>query len=101
MLRVLHRRGAMFLRAPDYRNTYEGHYRLPWLPYFPRKLAKYYLRLLNRPDKGLSTINYVTRPYIKRVLAKHNLEIIDGDMLRIQKRLPHAPSYFKNIAFSL
>jgi len=79
MLRVLRPGGAMFLRSPDYRSIFEGHYRLPWLPLFPRSLARLYLGMLGRPTVGLSTINYVTTPSIKRMLRNEKVRIIDLD----------------------
>jgi ubiquinone/menaquinone biosynthesis C-methylase UbiE len=79
MLRVLRPGGAMFLRSPDYRSIFEGHYRLPWLPLFPRSLARLYLRALSRPEIGLSTLNYITTPSIKRMLRNEKVKIIDLD----------------------
>ena len=79
MLRVLRPGGVMFLRSPDYRSIFEGHYRLPWLPLFPRSLARLYLWVLGRPEVGLSTINYITTPSIKRMLRNEKVRIIDLD----------------------
>lgn len=61
MLRVTKSGGALYLRCPDYRGTFEGHYLLPWLPLLPRRLAEAYLRLLKRPLTGFKGIHYVTR----------------------------------------
>ena len=68
LVRVTRVGGAIHIMCPDYRGTYEGHYRLPWLPLFPRTLARAYLRALGRPTLGLETIRYVTRPRILRWL---------------------------------
>ena len=70
LIRVTRVGGAIHIMCPDYRGTYEGHYRLPWLPLFPRALARVYLRLLRRPTLGLGTIQYVTRPSILRWLRE-------------------------------
>lgn len=61
MVRVTRPGGAVHIRCPDYRSTFEGHYRLPWLPLMPRSAAKAYLAVLHRPTRGLDTICYVTR----------------------------------------
>jgi len=61
MIRVTKPGGGVHLRCPDYRGTFEGHYRLPWLPLFPRSLARLYLRIRKRPVEGLKTIRYVTK----------------------------------------
>lgn len=85
MIRVLRPKGALFLYAPDYRGTYEGHYRLPWLPLFPRSLAQFYLKVLRRPKEGLEAINYVTSSSLKRMSSDYDIEIIEPDILRFQR----------------
>ena len=70
MLRVTRVGGALHVRCPDYRGTYEGHYRLPWLPMMPRPLARLWLRLNGRPKRGLEGIGYVTTPGLKRTVAR-------------------------------
>lgn len=70
MVRVTRPGGAIHIMCPDYRSTFEAHYQLPWLPLFPRGLARIYLRLLGRPALGLETIRYVTRPRILRWIAR-------------------------------
>ncbi len=66
MFRVTRPGGVIFIQCPDYRGTFEGHYRLPWLPLMPRSLARLYLRLMRRPLAGLDALNYVTERSIKR-----------------------------------
>lgn len=90
MIRVA--RVAVFLRAPDYSGTFEGHYHLPWFPLFPRPLARLYLRLLGRPILGLDTIQYVTGRRIKKALRDYPVEVYDQQRLeltaiKIRKRL--------------
>lgn len=68
MVRVTRPGGGIHMRCPDYRGTFEGHYRLPWLPLFPRPLAKAYLRALGKPSVGLDTLNYVTKGQLTRIL---------------------------------
>jgi SAM-dependent methyltransferase len=70
MLRVTRAGGALHLRCPDYRSAYEGHYRLPWLPLFPKPLARLYLKALGRPTAGLDDLNYVTGPRLTRLLKR-------------------------------
>jgi SAM-dependent methyltransferase len=69
MVRVTKAGGGIYICCPDYRSTFEAHYQLPWLPLFPRWLAKSYLRLLNCPVAGLETIQYVTKPGILKMLS--------------------------------
>ena len=68
LLRVTRPGGGIHLQCPDYRGTYEPHYLIPWLPLFPRALARAYLRLLGRPCGGLDTLQYTTTPRVLRAI---------------------------------
>ena len=86
MIRVA--RVAVFLRAPDYSGTFEEHYRLPWLPLFPRPLARLYLRFLGRPTLGLDSLQYVTTRHVKAVLSKYPVTIYyPNDFQTIRQRI--------------
>jgi SAM-dependent methyltransferase len=82
MLRVVRRGGGgcIFLHFPDYRSTFEAHYLLPWIPLFPKPLARVYLRLLGRPLIGLDTINYVTKNNILRLLRTQSAQVEVTDL---------------------
>ncbi len=110
MIRVTRSGGCLHLRFPDYRSTFEGHYQLPWLPYFPRPLAKLYLKILGRPLAGLDTLQYVSLPRIKRLLKEldsegKGLEVVDyAETLYEQalkrKGLPKIPYFiYKSFLF--
>jgi ubiquinone/menaquinone biosynthesis C-methylase UbiE len=75
MLRVTRTGGGIHLMCPDYRSTYEGHYLLPWIPLFPRHLAKIYLRLLHRSMNCLNGITYTTQPRIMHWLRNISVEL--------------------------
>lgn len=83
MIRVLKIGGIIHIHCPDYKSTYEGHYRIAWFPMFPKKLAKIYLKLRGNNPYYLSTLNYTTIGKIKSIVKKiakeegMNLEIID------------------------
>jgi len=93
MVRVTKAGGGIYIRCPDYRSTFEGHYRLPWLPLFPRPLARAYLRAMKRPLAGLDSIQYVTKPRIKNSLARierssnTRLLVIDDSRVRFENEL--------------
>lgn len=70
MIRVTKSGGGIHLKFPDYLSTFEGHYLIPWLPFFPKKIAKIYLRSLKKPVSGLETLNYTTRNDIIRRVCK-------------------------------
>lgn len=106
MLRVTRPSGGVHIQCPDYRSTFEAHYLLPWLPFFPRSLANVYLRIMKRPVRGLESLQYVSLPrlvkYLKRIASdrRWKIEIIDVDKkafedLLFQHSLPNMPGgYF-------
>lgn len=93
MLRVTRAGGALHIRCPDYRSTYEGHYRLPWLPLLPKPLARLYLKALGRPAAGLEDLRYVTGPCLTRLLRRQAaragvpVRIVDLEKERYRARL--------------
>jgi 2-polyprenyl-3-methyl-5-hydroxy-6-metoxy-1,4-benzoquinol methylase len=68
MVRVLRPGGALFLYAPSGWACYESHYKLRWLPWFPRPLAKVYLRLRGRPTGFVETLNALSVRRCRRLL---------------------------------
>ena len=90
MLRVTKALGGIHIQCPDYLGTFEGHYRIPWLPLFPKRIAKIYLQMIGRPTKGLDTIQYVTKTKNKKFIhciekknPKLKLKIIDCEKTRL------------------
>lgn len=75
--RVLKPGGKIFIIAPNYfafRN--EAHYLIPWVPLFPRPLARIYLRLLKRQTKFLDEcIFYITSFGLKKFLKSIDLKV--------------------------
>ncbi len=92
MLRVTRPGGGIHMMCPDYRGTFEGHYRLPWLPMLPRPLARAYLALLGRPRAGLDAIQYVTAPRLIAMIRRAardagiDVSIVDHNRLRDSQR---------------
>jgi len=71
IFRVTKDKGIIFLHFPDYRSWFEAHYRLPWIPLFPKKIAKIYLKMMNKPTLGLDSINYVTKKNVINSIKKN------------------------------
>lgn len=87
MFRVLKKDGMLFLHFPDYRSSFEAHYRLPWIPLFPKQLARVYLRILGKPLLGLDHINYVTKKNIMHLLQQNKrIEVTDMDKIFFRRR---------------
>lgn len=112
MLRVTRPGGALHLRCPDYRGTFEGHYLVPWLPCMPRPLARLWLRLRGRPARGLEGILYATKPRIERAVraaaraqgravAIHDLESARIAARLRDVRLPSGPRVVRFAMFAI
>lgn len=70
MVRVTRPGGAIYLHTPNAWSWYEGHYKLLWMPLFPRPLARIYLRLRGRPTGYLDHLRRLTPARIRRAFAR-------------------------------
>lgn len=80
MIRVCKNSGKIYIETRDYRGFYEGHYKIFWLPLFPKKIARYYLKIRKRnPNYLFNGIRYVTLSEIERLLKKidKNIKVIN------------------------
>ncbi len=85
--RVLRKGGFLYFVVPNYNSFWEGHYGLYWLPLFPKRLAKLYVRLRRRDPQFLDSIQYVTPRMISTVLAQENIEIVSMGLEKWENRL--------------
>lgn len=60
MVRVTRPGGAVYVHTPSAWSLYEGHYKLFWIPFLPRPLARLYLVLRGRPTDYLGTLRRLT-----------------------------------------
>lgn len=67
-VRVTKPGGWIVFRAPDYRMSFEPHYRIPWLQFAPPRLAERWLMAMGRPPGGLGTFFYITLPQVQSIL---------------------------------
>ncbi len=94
MLRVCRPGGCIYIRCPDYDlSTFEGHYRLPWLPQLKGKYAEKYLSFLKKPLIGLRSLKPVSMKRLQKTFVniseRHNikLRIVNIDTIRIRNIL--------------
>ncbi|QHJ13583.1 Demethylmenaquinone methyltransferase [Paraglaciecola mesophila] len=86
LIRVLKVGGKLKIQAPDYNSFYEPHYGLPFLPRMNKKFAKIYLKILNKPTKGLDTLNWTTSYTLKESLSNFpNVKIVDLEELYFER----------------
>ena len=84
-VRVLRPGGRLFIICPNYAAfRKEAHYHLPWLPYFPRRLASAYLRWLGRNPRFFEEhIYYCTNLGVLRTLSDIGMRPRNLDVLRL------------------
>ncbi len=73
--RVLKPGGVMYFGVPNYLAFRESHYKIFFLPCFPRALAKIYLGFIGKNPKFLDSIHYVTPRYLRDVIQRQGFEI--------------------------
>ncbi|MFC1907379.1 class I SAM-dependent methyltransferase [Chloroflexota bacterium] len=69
MLRVTRKGGYIFIQAPNYLRPFERHYKIPYIPLMPKRLAKIYLKLLKRPPNFIDSVNYIWPTRVKKLLS--------------------------------
>jgi ubiquinone/menaquinone biosynthesis C-methylase UbiE len=97
-LRVLKPGGVLLFNSPNYLSFYEPHYKIFWLPVFPRILAKTYLILRGRDPKFLDGISYITRFKINKILNKIGCKYEDEQISYAEQRM-HESSEINNFWF--
>ena len=73
MIRVCRVGGFVFIQTPDYTFPFEGHYKLPLIPFAPRIAQALYLWLRGRPTRFLKGINFLTVAKLNRLLWRRNV----------------------------
>src|SRR3989339_962869 len=58
-VRVLKKGGQFNLIVPNYGSFFEGHYGIFWVPYIPKWLARFYVRLWGRDPRYLSELGFI------------------------------------------
>lgn len=85
MVRVTRPGGALYVHTPSAWSLYEGHYKLFWLPFLPRPLARLYLKARRRPTAYLGTLRRLTGRRLARAFRRvgvSRLEWAPGDPAR-------------------
>ena len=70
MTRCLKTGGSMLIVTPDYRQLYEGHYKIPLPMILPTWFNKIILRVLGRPTGFLSSINKVNSRQLQTIFSE-------------------------------
>ena len=82
--RVLRPGGYLYLIAPNYAAfRREAHYGLPWVPLFPRWLARAYIRRYRENVAFLDTLNYTTSWTVGRMLRRRRCHFIWPTLVKL------------------
>ncbi|NLV59126.1 MAG: class I SAM-dependent methyltransferase [Clostridiales bacterium] len=107
IVRVLRPGGYAYINVPNYGSLYEGHYRMPWIPHMTKSLARRYVSLWGRCPDYIDELHFITRSFVKKMMAKHSGEIsLIGDlgrsffadtsrMMNIQSSYPELVGWFQ------
>lgn len=91
--RVLKKDGLLYLTAPNYLRFSESHYKMFWVPKFPKRLAKIYLRLRRRNPAFIDSINYTTPRTLLNTVESLGFKVIYNP---IEETLQHANEKIDN-----
>ena len=87
-LRVLKVGGYLQFVFPNYGSIWDGHYSLPWIPYAPYWLGKFYVRMFGRAPYYVDTLQLLNIFTVRRILAEHpNIEILSMGSEMFSERL--------------
>lgn len=77
MVRVLRPGGVLVVKAEDARNDWEGHYKIPWIPFLSGSLRNAWLDVFDKKhDPDLNLVE-VTQPQVEAILRHLNCTIIE------------------------
>lgn len=71
MVRVAKPRGRIFVETPDYRQFYEGHYKLPLPMFLPKWFNKVLLKLLGRPTQLFDSLQFVNSRKLTNIFMEY------------------------------
>lgn len=77
IVRVTRPGGIVYLHTANAWSWYEGHYKLLWVPFLPRVLARIYLRLRGRPTAYLTGILRLTPGRLARAFRAAGIPTVE------------------------
>lgn len=74
IVRVTRRGGVIYLHTNNAWSLHEGHYKVLWMPFMPRALARLYLRALGRPTAYVGTLWRLTPRQLVRAFGRAGVD---------------------------
>jgi len=82
--RVLRPGGYAYFEVPNNIFPFEAHYKMIWLPMFPKRFAKSYVRMRGAYPEFLDTLHYMNRLIVNKVFSRagfQNTRDVYGEFL--------------------
>lgn len=76
LVRITQKNGVITLRAQDARNGWEGHYKIPWIPFLSGSLAKAWVEEFGKPFELRKDVYDITQPQIAAILETLGCELL-------------------------
>ncbi len=75
LVRITRRKGVIVIRAQDARNGWEGHCKIPWIPFLSGRLAKAWIEEFGKSAELRRGVYDITQPQIISILEELDCKI--------------------------
>jgi ubiquinone/menaquinone biosynthesis C-methylase UbiE len=76
LVRITQPEGLIMLKAQDARNCWEGHYKIPWIPFLSDNLAKVWVEEFGKPFEKRNEVYDITQPQVAAMLETFGCQIV-------------------------
>lgn len=76
IVRITRRRGIIVIRAQDARNGWEGHCKIPWIPFLSRRLGRAWIDEFDARPELRDGVYDITQPQIIAILRELDCRIV-------------------------
>ena len=83
MVRVTKPGGLIMIRAQDARNGWEGHCKIPWVPFLPRRLAIAWIEEFGADPVLREGVIDVTQPQIEAIFKELHCTVVKRLLIRL------------------
>ena len=76
MVRITRPNGIIAIRAQDARNGWEGHCKIPWVPFLPDRLARVWIEEFGAEPALREDVFDITQPQVKAIFEELGCRIV-------------------------
>lgn len=73
--RVLKKGGYLYMVVPNYGSFWEGHYGIPWIPYIPKFMAKFYVKIFGKEPDIIKELQFVNQINLSKITKELPLKV--------------------------